>query len=182
MARSHSLSKHPCLFLFTTVTPLTLPLSLPPLVQCAVFCQIPCLNGGRCIGRDQCWCPSNSTGKFCHLPAAPARVAPHSHRDPNQQPPKPPSHSMYTLPLSNQQGNHSSCQLRSDLSCSSCLLLAWSSLSSEGWKSGWCNTELSELSRPFSVGNLNATPEIYSVILPQSFTILNPVCGDAFII
>ncbi|KAG7237259.1 hypothetical protein INR49_032592 [Caranx melampygus] len=68
-----------------------------------VFCQIPCLNGGRCIGRDQCWCPSNSTGKFCHLPATPARVASHSHRDPNQQPPKPPSHSMYTLPLSNQQ-------------------------------------------------------------------------------
>ncbi|XP_006778936.1 PREDICTED: latent-transforming growth factor beta-binding protein 2 [Myotis davidii] len=32
------------------------------------FCQIPCLNGGRCIGRDECWCPSNSTGKFCHLP------------------------------------------------------------------------------------------------------------------
>uniref|UniRef100_A0A4W6EV42 Latent transforming growth factor beta binding protein 2 n=1 Tax=Lates calcarifer TaxID=8187 RepID=A0A4W6EV42_LATCA len=69
-----------------------------------VFCQIPCLNGGRCIGRDLCWCPSNSTGKFCHLPApVPARPTPHSHRDANHQRPKPPSHSMYTLPLSNQQ-------------------------------------------------------------------------------
>ncbi|KAL7380810.1 hypothetical protein ABVT39_024441 [Epinephelus coioides] len=66
------------------------------------FCQIPCLNGGRCIGRDQCWCPSNSTGKFCHLPApTPARTAPN--KDVSSQGSKSPSHSMYTLPLSNQQ-------------------------------------------------------------------------------
>ncbi|XP_076733596.1 latent-transforming growth factor beta-binding protein 2 isoform X3 [Maylandia zebra] len=65
------------------------------------FCQIPCLNGGRCIGRDMCWCPSNSTGRFCHLPVPPpARPTPQSHR--NHQKPKSPSHSMYTLPLSNQ--------------------------------------------------------------------------------
>ncbi|XP_005453328.1 latent-transforming growth factor beta-binding protein 2 isoform X1 [Oreochromis niloticus] len=65
------------------------------------FCQIPCLNGGRCIGRDLCWCPSNSTGRFCHLPVPPpARPTPQSHR--NHQRPKSPSHSMYTLPLSNQ--------------------------------------------------------------------------------
>uniref|UniRef100_A0A8P4FWM1 Latent transforming growth factor beta binding protein 2 n=1 Tax=Dicentrarchus labrax TaxID=13489 RepID=A0A8P4FWM1_DICLA len=68
------------------------------------FCQIPCLNGGRCIGRDLCWCPSNSTGKFCHLPAPPpARPTPHSHRNASHQGPKSPFHSMYTLPLSNQQ-------------------------------------------------------------------------------
>uniref|UniRef100_A0A671YS24 Latent transforming growth factor beta binding protein 2 n=1 Tax=Sparus aurata TaxID=8175 RepID=A0A671YS24_SPAAU len=66
------------------------------------FCQIPCLNGGRCIGRDQCWCPTNSTGKFCHLPAPPpVRPTPRSHKD--HQGPKSPFHSMYTLPLSNQQ-------------------------------------------------------------------------------
>ncbi|KAF1374953.1 hypothetical protein PFLUV_G00234380 [Perca fluviatilis] len=66
------------------------------------FCQIPCLNGGRCIGRDVCWCPSNSTGKFCHLPAPPpARPTPHTHKD--ARGPKSPSQSMYTLPLSNQQ-------------------------------------------------------------------------------
>uniref|UniRef100_A0A3B4THE6 Latent-transforming growth factor beta-binding protein 2 n=1 Tax=Seriola dumerili TaxID=41447 RepID=A0A3B4THE6_SERDU len=66
------------------------------------FCQIPCLNGGRCIGRDVCWCPSNSTGKFCHLPVLPP-ASPHGHKDASHQAPKSPSHSMYTLPLSNQQ-------------------------------------------------------------------------------
>nr|XP_020469567.1 latent-transforming growth factor beta-binding protein 2 isoform X2 [Monopterus albus] len=60
------------------------------------FCQIPCLNGGRCIGRNLCWCPSNSTGKFCHLPAPhPVRPTPHRRKDTSH-------HSMYTLPLSNQ--------------------------------------------------------------------------------
>uniref|UniRef100_A0A3B5QVL2 Latent-transforming growth factor beta-binding protein 2 n=1 Tax=Xiphophorus maculatus TaxID=8083 RepID=A0A3B5QVL2_XIPMA len=67
------------------------------------FCQIPCMNGGRCIGRDLCWCPSNSTGKFCHLPAPPPpRPTPHSRKDATHQAAKSPSHSMYTLPLSNQ--------------------------------------------------------------------------------
>uniref|UniRef100_A0A3B4B4Y7 Latent-transforming growth factor beta-binding protein 4 n=1 Tax=Periophthalmus magnuspinnatus TaxID=409849 RepID=A0A3B4B4Y7_9GOBI len=49
----------------------------------AVFCQIPCQNGGRCIGRDHCWCPSNSTGKFCHLPSPPPppRPSPPSTKD-----------------------------------------------------------------------------------------------------
>uniref|UniRef100_A0A8C2V721 Latent-transforming growth factor beta-binding protein 2 n=1 Tax=Chinchilla lanigera TaxID=34839 RepID=A0A8C2V721_CHILA len=67
------------------------------------FCQIPCLNGGRCIGRDECWCPSNSTGKFCHLPAP----------QPDREPPKtgsrhrallggPLQQSTFMLPLSNQ--------------------------------------------------------------------------------
>ncbi|XP_072221124.1 latent-transforming growth factor beta-binding protein 2-like isoform X2 [Leuresthes tenuis] len=70
------------------------------------FCQIPCLNGGRCIGRDLCWCPSNSTGKFCHLPLPPpARPTPHSRKDASHQEPKSPSLSMYTLPLSNQQAS-----------------------------------------------------------------------------
>ncbi|XP_077414400.1 latent-transforming growth factor beta-binding protein 2-like isoform X2 [Vanacampus margaritifer] len=66
------------------------------------FCQIPCLNGGRCIGRDQCWCPTNSTGKFCHLPAQP-HAKPNAHKDSRNSGPKSPSHSTYTLPLSNQQ-------------------------------------------------------------------------------
>ncbi|KAK5857298.1 hypothetical protein PBY51_010553 [Eleginops maclovinus] len=66
------------------------------------FCQIPCLNGGRCIGRDMCWCPSNSTGKFCHLPVPPP-ARPTLHKEASHQGPKTPSHSMYTLPLSNQQ-------------------------------------------------------------------------------
>uniref|UniRef100_A0A673Y9A1 Latent-transforming growth factor beta-binding protein 1 n=1 Tax=Salmo trutta TaxID=8032 RepID=A0A673Y9A1_SALTR len=69
------------------------------------FCQIPCLNGGRCIGRDQCWCPTNSTGKFCHLPApTPARPTP-SRKDGSLAGRNSSSHSMYTLPLSNQQAS-----------------------------------------------------------------------------
>uniref|UniRef100_G3SNW3 Latent-transforming growth factor beta-binding protein 2 n=1 Tax=Loxodonta africana TaxID=9785 RepID=G3SNW3_LOXAF len=67
------------------------------------FCQIPCLNGGHCIGRDECWCPANSTGKFCHLPIP----------KPERKPPEGVSHhwallesplkqSTFTLPLSNQ--------------------------------------------------------------------------------
>ncbi|KAM6912387.1 latent-transforming growth factor beta-binding protein 2-like [Xenentodon cancila] len=70
------------------------------------FCQIPCQNGGRCIGRDLCWCPSNSTGKFCHLAAPPpARSTPRSRTDANHHAAKSPSHTMYTLPLSNQQAS-----------------------------------------------------------------------------
>ncbi|CAM4580161.1 latent-transforming growth factor beta-binding protein 2 isoform X1 [Caretta caretta] len=65
------------------------------------FCQIPCLNGGRCVGRDECWCPSNSTGKFCHLPVPKlekkqvGRVLKTLASGSMKQ-------SMYTLPLSNQ--------------------------------------------------------------------------------
>uniref|UniRef100_A0A8C6YC68 Latent-transforming growth factor beta-binding protein 2 n=1 Tax=Naja naja TaxID=35670 RepID=A0A8C6YC68_NAJNA len=62
------------------------------------FCQIPCLNGGRCVGRDECWCPSNSTGKFCHLPALKAERK----QIPNSLASSSVKHSMYTLPLSNQ--------------------------------------------------------------------------------
>ncbi|KAM9355355.1 latent-transforming growth factor beta-binding protein 2-like [Pholidichthys leucotaenia] len=70
------------------------------------FCQIPCLNGGRCIGRDLCWCPSNSTGKFCHLPAPlPPRPTLRTHKDSSHHKQKSPSHSVYTLPLSNQQAS-----------------------------------------------------------------------------
>uniref|UniRef100_A0A3Q2YFT0 Latent-transforming growth factor beta-binding protein 2 n=1 Tax=Hippocampus comes TaxID=109280 RepID=A0A3Q2YFT0_HIPCM len=73
---------------------------------CECRLQIPCLNGGRCIGRDQCWCPTNSTGKFCHLPAQP-HAKPSTHKDSRNSGHKSPSHSTYTLPLSNQQGNFS---------------------------------------------------------------------------
>ncbi|XP_072481777.1 latent-transforming growth factor beta-binding protein 2 isoform X2 [Notamacropus eugenii] len=66
------------------------------------FCQIPCLNGGRCIGRDECWCPANSTGKFCHLPALQMdrRLPERSqHLAPAEGSLK---QSVYMLPLSNQ--------------------------------------------------------------------------------
>nr|BAC35229.1 unnamed protein product [Mus musculus] len=67
------------------------------------FCQIPCLNGGRCIGRDECWCPANSTGKFCHLPVPQPDREPAGrgsrHRTLLEGPLK---QSTFTLPLSNQ--------------------------------------------------------------------------------
>uniref|UniRef100_A0A8C5KW74 Latent-transforming growth factor beta-binding protein 2 n=1 Tax=Jaculus jaculus TaxID=51337 RepID=A0A8C5KW74_JACJA len=67
------------------------------------FCQIPCLSGGRCIGRDECWCPANSTGKFCHLPVPqPDRETPgrgSHHRVLLESPLK---QSTFMLPLSNQ--------------------------------------------------------------------------------
>ncbi|XP_068048939.1 latent-transforming growth factor beta-binding protein 2 isoform X4 [Anomalospiza imberbis] len=65
------------------------------------FCQIPCLNGGRCVGRDECWCPSNSTGKFCHLPA-PSLEKKQGGRGPKTPAGSSMKHSTYTLPLSNQ--------------------------------------------------------------------------------
>lgn len=74
------------------------------------FCQIPCLNGGRCIGRDECWCPANSTGKFCHLPAPqPDRERPgrgSHHRALLEGPLK---QSTFMLPLSNQLGECQQC-------------------------------------------------------------------------
>uniref|UniRef100_A0A8D2HU71 Latent-transforming growth factor beta-binding protein 2 n=1 Tax=Urocitellus parryii TaxID=9999 RepID=A0A8D2HU71_UROPR len=70
------------------------------------FCQIPCLNGGRCIGRDECWCPANSTGKFCHLPA------PQLERETLERGSRhrallegPLKQSTFTLPLSNQMAS-----------------------------------------------------------------------------
>ncbi|KAL7872970.1 hypothetical protein AOLI_G00120410 [Acnodon oligacanthus] len=69
------------------------------------FCQLPCLNGGRCIGQNECWCPSNSTGKFCHLPApTPSKPTPSRRANSNGEQ-NGSSHSMYTLPLSNQQAS-----------------------------------------------------------------------------
>ncbi|KAL0602024.1 Latent-transforming growth factor beta-binding protein 2 [Plecturocebus cupreus] len=67
------------------------------------FCQIPCLNGGRCIGRDECWCPTNSTGKFCHLPVPqPDREPPGRGSRPRALLEAPLKQSTFTLPLSNQ--------------------------------------------------------------------------------
>ncbi|KAG7466387.1 hypothetical protein MATL_G00164230 [Megalops atlanticus] len=69
------------------------------------FCQLPCMNGGRCIGRDQCWCPSNSTGKFCHLPAPSPQKPAAGRKEVAPAGRNSSSHSMYTLPLSNQQAS-----------------------------------------------------------------------------
>uniref|UniRef100_A0A8C6TC02 Latent-transforming growth factor beta-binding protein 2 n=1 Tax=Neogobius melanostomus TaxID=47308 RepID=A0A8C6TC02_9GOBI len=75
------------------------------------FCQLPCQNGGRCIGRDLCWCPSNSTGKFCHLPAPPPpRASPTSTKNGSQHFPRAPSHTITfpDAPLSSPASLHPS--------------------------------------------------------------------------
>ncbi|XP_035388600.1 latent-transforming growth factor beta-binding protein 2 isoform X1 [Electrophorus electricus] len=69
------------------------------------FCQIPCMNGGRCIGQNECWCPSNSTGKFCHLPAPTPSKPTNSRKVISNRMQNGSSHTMYTLPLSNQQAS-----------------------------------------------------------------------------
>ncbi|XP_069064594.1 latent-transforming growth factor beta-binding protein 2 isoform X3 [Pleurodeles waltl] len=68
------------------------------------FCQIPCLNGGRCVGRDECWCPSNSTGKFCHLPAPKPERKEAGAAEAGTKPQGDVKQTMITLPLSNQLG------------------------------------------------------------------------------
>nr|XP_055030137.1 latent-transforming growth factor beta-binding protein 4 isoform X2 [Misgurnus anguillicaudatus] len=36
----------------------------------AFVCPMLCKNGGVCIQKDQCLCPPNFTGKFCHIPVS----------------------------------------------------------------------------------------------------------------
>uniref|UniRef100_A0A8C1GCU0 Latent-transforming growth factor beta-binding protein 4 n=1 Tax=Cyprinus carpio TaxID=7962 RepID=A0A8C1GCU0_CYPCA len=40
----------------------------------SVVCPMLCKNGGVCVQKDQCLCPPNFTGKFCHIPVSTARV------------------------------------------------------------------------------------------------------------
>uniref|UniRef100_A0A9J8BMI7 Latent-transforming growth factor beta-binding protein 1 n=1 Tax=Cyprinus carpio carpio TaxID=630221 RepID=A0A9J8BMI7_CYPCA len=38
----------------------------------SVVCPMLCKNGGVCVQKDQCLCPPNFTGKFCHIPVSTA--------------------------------------------------------------------------------------------------------------
>ncbi|XP_051580184.1 latent-transforming growth factor beta-binding protein 4-like isoform X3 [Myxocyprinus asiaticus] len=40
------------------------------LIYTAVLCPMLCKNGGVCKQKDQCLCPPNFTGKFCHIPVS----------------------------------------------------------------------------------------------------------------
>uniref|UniRef100_A0A673LGX5 Latent-transforming growth factor beta-binding protein 1 n=1 Tax=Sinocyclocheilus rhinocerous TaxID=307959 RepID=A0A673LGX5_9TELE len=43
----------------------------PPRSGFRVFvCPMLCKNGGVCVQKDQCLCPPNFTGKFCHIPVS----------------------------------------------------------------------------------------------------------------
>ncbi|KAK3563790.1 hypothetical protein QTP86_034520 [Hemibagrus guttatus] len=81
------------------------PFNAQPSPFITVFCQIPCLNGGRCIGQNECWCPSNATGKFCHLPVQNPSKPSQGRQANSNGVPNGSSHSVYTLPLSNQQAS-----------------------------------------------------------------------------
>ncbi|XP_054598325.1 latent-transforming growth factor beta-binding protein 4 isoform X3 [Nothobranchius furzeri] len=37
-----------------------------------VLCPLLCKNGGICLQKDRCFCPSNFTGKFCQIPVSPS--------------------------------------------------------------------------------------------------------------
>ncbi|XP_069500617.1 latent-transforming growth factor beta-binding protein 4 isoform X2 [Ambystoma mexicanum] len=74
------------------------------------LCPMVCKNGGVCLKKDQCLCPPNFTGKFCHIPVLPsdgsragrASVLESSDTDPKH----PMTKTVYTLPLSNHQPEH----------------------------------------------------------------------------
>ncbi|KAM9481109.1 latent-transforming growth factor beta-binding protein 4 isoform 1-T1 [Clarias gariepinus] len=74
------------------------------------LCPMLCKNGGVCIHKDRCLCPSNFTGKFCHIAVSPSS-------SPSNEIAKLPSsanvpasqglmHSEYVLPLQSRQQNH----------------------------------------------------------------------------
>ncbi|MCJ8733479.1 hypothetical protein PDJAM_G00223900 [Pangasius djambal] len=73
------------------------------------LCPMLCKNGGVCIQKDRCLCPSNFTGKFCHIPTSSSSPSANEIE-------KPPSgnfpasqgmmHSEYVLPLQSRQQNH----------------------------------------------------------------------------
>ncbi|XP_044281353.1 latent-transforming growth factor beta-binding protein 4 isoform X1 [Varanus komodoensis] len=69
------------------------------------LCPLICQNGGVCLKKDQCLCPPNWTGKFCHIPAlprshgqAPARRGTDARSEGGMQPA---TKSVYTLPIAN---------------------------------------------------------------------------------
>ncbi|XP_078389397.1 latent-transforming growth factor beta-binding protein 4-like isoform X2 [Cetorhinus maximus] len=70
-----------------------------------VLCLLQCQNGGVCIRKDRCHCPSGFTGKFCQIPIPSASSQVNISLptgDPGSDH-KPRVETVYTLPLSNQQ-------------------------------------------------------------------------------
>ncbi|PSN29807.1 hypothetical protein C0J52_27294 [Blattella germanica] len=60
-------SNHTC----ATVRPVPVDLTVRtqfPFVCVTVSCRFACVNGGACVGPDQCECPRNATGSTCADP------------------------------------------------------------------------------------------------------------------
>ncbi|TSR87315.1 Latent-transforming growth factor beta-binding protein 4 [Bagarius yarrelli] len=72
------------------------------------LCPMLCKNGGVCIQKDRCLCPSNFTGKFCHIPASSSSTANDIERQPSSgtfPAGQVLMHSEYVLPLQSRQKN-----------------------------------------------------------------------------
>uniref|UniRef100_A0A3P9A9F5 Latent transforming growth factor beta binding protein 3 n=1 Tax=Esox lucius TaxID=8010 RepID=A0A3P9A9F5_ESOLU len=79
-----------------------------------VVCPLTCLNGGVCSSRTHCLCPPGFTGRLCQLPLRqmPEAQAPDGQSQGEQatmgRPQLAQTHSMFTLPLGQGAGHHSS--------------------------------------------------------------------------
>ncbi|XP_052387440.1 latent-transforming growth factor beta-binding protein 4 isoform X5 [Carassius gibelio] len=64
-------------------------------------CPMLCKNGGVCVQKDQCLCPPNFTGKFCHIPVSSAASTNDMEKQPTSaaESANQPMTSEYILPL-----------------------------------------------------------------------------------
>ncbi|XP_052387439.1 latent-transforming growth factor beta-binding protein 4 isoform X4 [Carassius gibelio] len=71
------------------------------LIYVAVVCPMLCKNGGVCVQKDQCLCPPNFTGKFCHIPVSSAASTNDMEKQPTSaaESANQPMTSEYILPL-----------------------------------------------------------------------------------
>ncbi|XP_058243291.1 latent-transforming growth factor beta-binding protein 4-like isoform X4 [Hemibagrus wyckioides] len=73
------------------------------------LCPMLCKNGGVCIQKDRCLCPTNFTGKFCHIPASPSSTSSNEIEKQSSSSTLPASQrlmrSEYVLPLQSRQQN-----------------------------------------------------------------------------
>ncbi|XP_017321174.1 latent-transforming growth factor beta-binding protein 4 isoform X1 [Ictalurus punctatus] len=74
------------------------------------LCPMLCKNGGVCIQKDRCLCPSNFTGKFCHIPASSSSASTNEIEKLSSTGNLPANQALmrseYVLPLQSRQQNH----------------------------------------------------------------------------
>ncbi|GAA6106631.1 latent-transforming growth factor beta-binding protein 4-like isoform X1 [Tachysurus ichikawai] len=73
------------------------------------LCPMLCKNGGVCIQKDRCLCPTNFTGKFCHIPVSSSSTTSNNIEKLSPSGTFPASQGMmrseYVLPLQSRQQN-----------------------------------------------------------------------------